>query len=210
MRVKGRSHEAQSYHHLYPGIAVAIIALSWGFFREYQPNTAEATMYNDRAAELEAVQAQMPQAEARVKNAEAMVEEKAAAWRRIVAVRTPPQGVNLGGISLAVNPFQLTVDTRKFRNSVQRAVNNQLKRGGVRVISGPLVPAPEPDESANRLLGTYYNYPAIAFPVVIFDLGQVVVQGTYRQITSHVRSYARMPRYLAVAMACGSTAHRPT
>ena len=51
---------------------------------------------------------------------------------------------------------------------------------------------------ANQLLASFFNYPAIPFPVVIFDFGTITVQGTYRQIMDHVRAYKNMPNYLAV------------
>jgi hypothetical protein len=56
-----------------------------------------------------------------------------------------------------------------------------------------------PTGNATQVVETYFNYPAIRFPVAVFDLGQVTVQGTYGQITENVRSWSDMPRYLAVA-----------
>jgi hypothetical protein len=104
--------------------------------------------------------------------------------------------VALGGINIGVQAWQLTVDSKKFRNNIQRALNAQVRRGGVTVLAAPKVP--EPDDSAATILANYYNYPAIKFPVVIFDLGTVSVRGTYKQIMDNVRSYSTMPRYLVV------------
>jgi hypothetical protein len=107
--------------------------------------------------------------------------------------------VSRGGINLNVNAFQLAVDTRRFRNNVQRAVNKQVISGGVKVLSLAPIPGIDVNAPANSILASYYNYPTIAFPVVIYDLGQVEVEGTYEQILANVRSWSRMPRYLAVA-----------
>jgi hypothetical protein len=127
-----------------------------------------------------------------------MIKAKAAEWNAIAATRTPPASIAAGGITLAQNAFQLSEDTRKYRNSVQRAVNAQLRKGGVKVVNGPLIPIPDPNAPANSLLLSFYNYPSAGFPVVIFDLGTVTVQGNYDEIMSHVRAYKNMPRYLAV------------
>ena len=127
---------------------------------------------------------------------EQMVREREAVWGGIVATRTLPAMLAGGGINLNQNAWQLVIDARKYRNNAQRAVNNQLKRGGVTVVSGPAVPFP--DETAPTILANYFNYPAVPFPVVIFDLGTVTVRGNYTQIANHVRSWSTMPHYLAV------------
>jgi hypothetical protein len=179
------------------GFSIAIIALSYGFFQHYVPNSTETQYQEAYRDQLQAQVDLMPRARQRVEEAKAMVQLKADQWRQTVAVHTPAPDVGRGGISLAVNPWQLTVDSRKFRNNMQRALNAQLRRGGVRVVgTGPRIP--DPEESASGILANYYNFPAIPFPVVIFDLGAVTVSGTYEQIMTHVRSYSNMPRYLAV------------
>jgi hypothetical protein len=183
------------------GVAVAIIALSFAFFHQFIPNSADAASYAERRAELEAEANKLPDSKRKVEQAKQMVRAQAAAWRSIAATRTPPQNVNQGGINLAVNAWQLSVDVRKFRNSIQKAVNAQVRKGGVRVVNGPLVPAPDINAAVSGqggLLTSYFNFPVYPFPVVIFDLGQVTVQGTYQQILANVRSYKNMPRYLAV------------
>jgi hypothetical protein len=189
------------------GVSIAISVLSFAFFQEYYPNTIARNQYETYRDQLQLEVDKMPQAEKRVKDAQRMVQEKADAWRRIVAVRTPTPDIRTGGVSLNVNSYQLTVDSKKFRNSMQRALNAQLHRGGVTVVTGPLIPAPE--ESAESILANYYNYPAIPFPVVVFDLGSVTVRGTYEQIMAHVRSYSTMPRYLAVADGLSLTGTAP-
>ncbi len=179
------------------GIAVAIVALSWAFFQEYRPNQEEASYWREQAQLLQAEANMLTRARDRKKKAEEMVEEKAAQWRQVVATNTPPASLASGGIDLGVNGWQLTVDTPKFRNNVQRLVNAQVRAGGVTVVSGPAIP--QPDQSASSILANYFNYPAFPYPIVIWDLGQVSVRGNYHQINENIRSWSRMPRFLAVA-----------
>jgi len=181
------------------GGSLTLAIVCFGLFMVKTPNDAESALYETNLAELESEAGQQGRAQKRLDEAVALVNSRAATWRGIVATRTPTNSVNTGGINLAVNAWQLSVDTRKFRNSVQRAVNAQLRRGGVTVVNGPLVPLINENEAASSLLTSYYNYPPLKFPVVIFNLGTVTVQGTYKQITDHVRAFATMPRYLAVA-----------
>ncbi len=179
------------------GISIGIVALSWAFFTQWQPNMTEAQYHREYKDQLEAQAAMMNKAKERVETAKRMVQEKADAWKDVALRKTPQQSLAMGGIDLSVNAWQLVVDVRKFRNSIQRAVNAQLKKGGVTVLSGPMVPFPS--ESATAVLADYFNYPAFPFPVVIFDFGTVTVRGTYRQITDHIRAWSNMPNYLAVA-----------
>lgn len=179
------------------GIALSIVPLAFGLFWHWIPNNTEAGYYQTYNEQLTAEINKRGSALNRRDKALALVEQKAAEWRQIVATRTPPRSVEAGGIDLGVHGWQLVQDARRFRNNVQRAVNAQVRRGGVTVLQGPLVPFP--DESATTVVANYFNYPAIAFPVVTFNFGEVVVQGTYDQIMANVRSYSSMPRYLAVA-----------
>lgn len=189
------------------GLAVGVIALSYAYFREWVPNKTEAMYYQELRQQREAEGAKLPAAEKRVEDAKAMVNEKAAQWRTVVEQHTPPANISSGGINLAVNAWQLTVDARTFRNNVQRALNAQVRRGGVTVVNGPTVPFPE--EEASSIVANYFNYPAIPFPVVIYDLGTVTVQGTYAQIMANVRSWSRMSNYLAVADGLALTGTSP-
>ncbi len=178
------------------GLAVAVVALSYAFFHEYARNTKQAEYYvaQKEAYDLEA--GQLAKAKKRTADAEKMVREREEIWGRIAAARTLPGNPPLG-MNLNQNAWQLVVDSRKFRNQVQRALNAQLKRGGVTVLNGPAIPFP--DDNAPGILANYFNYPAVPFPVVIYDLGAVTVRGTYSQITANVRSWSTMPNYLAVA-----------
>lgn len=181
------------------GLAVAIIALSFGFFHQFMPNMKDAESFNARAEELQAEAAKEGKAKKRLEDAKGLVEQEAAKWRAIVAKRTPENSVKRGGIDLSVNGWQLTVDSQQFRNNIQRDVNAQIRAGGVKVLQAPTIPGPGVNESANSLINSYYQLQTYGFPVLIFNLGTITVEGTYDQIMANVRSYASMPNYLAVA-----------
>jgi len=178
------------------GLAVGVVVLSYAYFHEYAPNTQQAAFNTEQGDLLEAEANQLGKAQQRVKDAEKMVREKEDAWALIVARRTLPARLGDGGINVNQDAWHLAIDARKFRNSAQRAVNAQVKKGGVTVINGPSVPFP--DDPAPSLMANYFNYPAVPFPVVIYDFGTVTVRGTYNQIRDNVRSWSNMPNYLAV------------
>lgn len=190
------------------GVSIFIMAVSYGFFQHYMPNTKEAGYYRDYAEQLQTEANNLPAAQNRLKKAEELVETKAAEWRAVVAYKTPLPDVVGRGVGLNVDPWQLTVDTAKFRNNIQRAVNAQLVKGGVKIVgTGPMVPMPT--DNASGILASFYNYPTIAFPVVIQELGQVTVEGTEAQIMENVRAWKNMPRYLAVASNLSITGTSP-
>ncbi|MBS1712856.1 MAG: hypothetical protein JST30_00820 [Armatimonadetes bacterium] len=177
------------------GLSLAVIA-AMVTLTNFLPNVEEAKYQNELANRYIEQAGKQKQANDKVKKAEQDVQKMELEWQKIVAVKTPPNNVGSGGINLAVNRWQLTNDSVKFRNSVQNAVNAQLRRGGVRVVNGPRIPSP-PGNAAQIV--EYYNYPAIRFPVLVFNLGAVTVTGSYAQIMSHVRAWSSMPNYLAVA-----------
>jgi len=179
------------------GVSLALVPLAFGLFWHWMPNGKESGYYENYISQLETEINKKSSAIKRKETAIKIVEEKASQWRQIVAARTPSQNLNTGGIDVGVNGWQLVIDSRKFRNNVQRAVNAQVKRGGVTVINGPFVQ--NPPEEASTVMSSFFNYPAIAFPVLILNFGAVTVQGTYEQIMANVRSYSTMPNYLAVA-----------
>ncbi len=180
------------------GIALALPAIAYGLFFNKMPNDAEAEMFAAAQAANEAEARKQGAADKNVLAAKELIKAKAAEWNALSARRVPPVSVAAGGITLAQNAFQLSEDTRRYRNSIQRAVNTQLRRGGVKVVNGPMIPAPDANGPANSLLQSFYNYPSAGFPVVIFDLGTVTVQGSYDRIMSHLRSFKSMPNYFAV------------
>ncbi len=189
------------------GIAVFIVALAVGGLYVAMPNNKEAEMFRTNAALQKAEADKLAAAKRRVENTKKLVKIKSDAWQATVATNTPSTSRLTHGIDLSVNPYQLVIDSQAFRNDIQRAVNAQVRQGGVHVTSGPEVPAPV--YNANAILSSYYNYPALGFPIVMFDLGQVTVQGTYEQITANVRSWSRMRNYLAVADGLSITGTSP-
>lgn len=194
------------------GFFFCLAIVSYGAFYHMMPNTREAQMYREMKEKVDVEAGKLSKAKERREDAIAKVKQAAADWRRIVAVKTPPQSVQAGGIDLAVHAWQLSVETRKFRNNVQRAVNKQLLTGGVEIINGPYVPGIDENTSVNSILASYYNVPPYPFPVVIYDLGSVTVAGTYEQIKKHVKAWSSMPRYLAVtdALTLNGTSPRLT
>ncbi|MBS1723521.1 MAG: hypothetical protein JSS66_11270 [Armatimonadetes bacterium] len=167
----------------------------------FLPNVEEAKYKNEEANKLIIEANKQQQANDKVKKAIADVQKMAEDWQKVVAVKTPR------GINLHANRWQLTNDSVAFRNQIQRALNAQLKHGGVTVVNGPRIP--DPPANAAQIV-EYYNYPAIRFPVLIFDLGQVTVRGTYSQITENMRGWTNMPNYLAVADGLQLTGTTPT
>jgi hypothetical protein len=179
------------------GICVALISLAFAYFFHVQPNQQEKEYAVQFKSQLEAEIAKRGAAQARLDDARAKVMELSDSWQAIVAEKTPPIGIGNGGIDLSVNPYQLAVDSPKFRDSLQRKVNAQLKVGGVNVVNGPLIPNPTQD--AGSLLASFYNYPAANFPVCVFNLGTVTVRGSYDQISRNIRSWSNVKGYMAVA-----------
>lgn len=178
-------------------IAISLVILSYAVFMWWIPKTTYAASLDDYTSKLTAEANKLPAAKKKLEKAQEEVQKKAAEWQAVVADKTPPASLAGGGIDLSVNPYQLTVDSRKFRDSVQRAVNAQLKKGGVTVVAAPSIP--EPTDDPGTILSDYFNYPAARFPVCIFELGQVTVRGTYAQIANHMASWSTMPNYLATA-----------
>src|SRR5471030_3275431 len=150
------------------GIMIFVSASAWGYFLYYMPNMKEVGMLNDNKTANDAEAAKMPQAKKRVEKAKQMIDVKAAAWQKYVETRTPGMSLKEHGVDLSVNPWQLAVDTPKFRNDIQRAVNEQVKKGGVKVLTSPLVQRLDPNLPVNQILSTFYNYPALKFPVLVF------------------------------------------
>lgn len=197
-----------SFTIIWVGIAIGISALAFAFFEYWQPNMAEAQGFNDHRTKLDDEIAKRPKLATNLEKAKQETEEVAANWRSIVATKTPPTSVATRGINLGVGSYQLSVDSLKFRDNIQRALNYQLRKGGVKIIgSGPRIPTP--DDSPAAVLAGFYNYPAIPFPVLIFDLGTIRVQGRWQQIMDHIHSYRNMPNYMAVVHGLNITGTSP-
>lgn len=178
-------------------VAISLVILSYALFMWWIPKNAYAAQLDDYTQKLTTEANKLPRAQAKLKKAQEDVQKKAQEWQAIVAQKTPPESLAGGGIDLSVNPYQLTVDARKFRDSVQRAVNAQVRKGGITVVSAPQVPTPTDDPGT--ILADFFNYPAARFPVCVFELGQITVRGSYSQISNHISGWSAMPDYLAVA-----------
>jgi hypothetical protein len=179
-------------------LSLSAIILSLGVFKYWIPNQEEATFNVKQANDLYSEANKLKQAVNKKNKAVEVTKAAEAAWLPIVAAHTPVQSTEGGGININVNQYKLLLDTKRFRNNIQRSLNNQLKIGGVKVI-GPRVDGVSDSDEPNGVLASYYNFPGVPFPVVIHDLGQVTVTGTYDQIMKNVRSWDNFPRYLAVA-----------
>jgi hypothetical protein len=192
------------------GISFSVIVIVASITRFWMPNNQEATFNVTNANALRTEAGKLSQALKKKEKAAELVQLAEAKWRPYVETRTPLANTAAQGININVNPYQLLLDTKRFRNSVQRAVNSQLGKGGVKEIEGPRIPGVTDGDAPNSVLASYYNYPAVPFPVVIYDLGQIQVKGTYDQIMKHVRSWSSMPRYLAVTQGLALTGTAPT
>lgn len=179
-------------------IGGAIGAICWGFgyFRFWMPNLETAKRAETAANNFETEANKYPTVHKNYLAAKDLVKAEQDNWQKIVAVKTPPASLGAGGIDLGVNAWQLVNDTFVFRNSIQRAVNRQLKYGGVEAI-GPAIDLPPVE--ATRIMNDFYNYPAVPYPVVMWNLGQVQVRGTYEQIMANARGWKNMPNYLAMS-----------
>jgi len=178
------------------GICLSAIILCVGFFNYFKPRSDTAANFELYTQKLENEGRKLG---AQKKKVEQALELKKAAeeeWQRTVAVKTPPMSLAEGGINLAVNRWQLVLDSIKFRNRIQSDLNQQLRRGGVKVISGPSIP--DFPDNPTTILEQGYNYPGYMFPVRVYDLGAVTVEGSLAQIRQNVESWSNMPRYFAV------------
>lgn len=189
---------------LVAGIFMGLAIVSYGFFQFYVPDSTEAEMINVYAGNLQKEADKIPATERRIENAVARVEEMADIWRE-TSSRKSANGN--GFIDLTQNPLSLTVSAPAYRNKVQTAVNRQVKVGGVTVINGPFVQRPSND--AQSLMNSYFNYSRLPFPVVLFELGTVTIQGTFAQIARNVQAWSDMPDYFAVVDGLAITGTSP-
>jgi hypothetical protein len=176
-------------------MALSAIALAYGY-AQWQPTMEEVRSYKKYRDDLILEEKKKDLAIKRVQKAEQMAREQVQIWNAIAAKHTLPPTLAAGGIDLTLNGWQLLTVMPDFRNSLQKQVNAQVKAGGVRVIAGPTIPPP-PDDP-NAILSTYFFHPGLP-PVVIFDLGTITVEGTYKQITDNMKAWSAMPHFLAVA-----------
>lgn len=188
------------------GLCLGLSVLSYALFQVYLPNEQAKTNNDEVRALLEAEANKQGAADRRVVKAMEKVNAAADSFNLITASKTPSTSLATGGINLNTNNVQLVVDSRKYRNNAQRAFNAQVRKGGVKIVSAPEIPMPGDDPMT---IGDFYNYPALPFPVVVWELGSVTVTGTYQQIMRNVRDWKNMPHYLAVADGLSITGTSP-
>lgn len=179
------------------GFSVSLIILSFSYFWYYVGDYDSAKGQTQLAEALKENASDIQKAEDRKEKAETKVAQAFDNWRRIVVNHAPPTSIGDGGMNMAVSGYYMPIDAHQYRNSLQAAVNDQVRVGGVKVINGPTIP--DPGDSGPEIVSNFFNYPAIPFPVVIFDLGQITVQGSFDQIKANVLGWATMPNYFAVS-----------
>lgn len=175
------------------GFGVSIIALAAGLF-QYLPNMEEKKYYEEYLSQLQQVSNQKKKAFDRVLTSQKMVRASMDNWTAVTLTRTPPKSVAAGGIDLSVSPWQIAADGRTYRNSVQRLVNDRLKIGGVKLPNGGPFIQPLGEDQASVLASL--NYPGYAFPVAVYELPNITVQGTYDQIIRNYKAWGNVPNYI--------------
>lgn len=186
------------------GVFVGLTVVAYGWFQFYKPDVAEAALINEYADALHREATKKSKAEQRREKAIAYV-EKTAEELRVLLDKKWANGE--GFIDLGVDPFTLVTTAPMFRDKVQNAVNRQLKHGGVEVQTAPLIPFPGTNPAT--LMDSYFNYTRLPYPVVIYDLGNVTVTGTYEQIVQNVEGWTNMPDYFAVTHGLAITGTSP-
>ena len=181
-------------------IAISMIVITYGLSKRapIMGTVANYMKYRDGMAQE---QKKWRMAVKKVNDAETLGKQTVQTWNSIAQAHTLPATPDPDGIDLSENGFQLAAQIPVYRNRLQAMVNNQVKAGGVKVVQGPLVPPPPLDPTLNgdKIVSEYFHYPALPAPVLVFDLGNVTVQGTFQQISDNVKAWSRMPHFLAVA-----------
>ncbi len=175
------------------GAFVGIAVIAYGLFQFYLPDLEEAALIDEYADSLQREASKRQKAEQRVEKAVKYVETTADELR---AVLDKKWAGGEGFIDLTVDPFTLVATAPAYRDKVQSAVNRQLKVGGVEIVQAPLIPFPDTDPAT--LMLSYFNFTRLPYPVVMFDLGNITVTGTYEQIVANVEAWTNMPDYFAV------------
>ena len=183
---------------------IVLIAVTWaGFwFLSMDKTKQEIASYEEYISQLDEIISpqSVRMAEQRVESALQKVYDAQLQWKQVASLKTP----SAGRINLTPHRYQLTVNTRNWHGTVEKDLRDWIRKSGVRVLApinefgtGPFVPFPT--DRPNELVNFYFNYPALPFPVCVWDLGEITVEGTLDQILSHVRSWNNIPGYIALA-----------
>jgi Tfp pilus assembly protein PilO len=178
-------------------LLLGLSALCFAYFQYWSPNLAEAQNWADQREKLKTELDKRPRLEKTMKEALDQQAKLETQWASLIAAKSVAPSLENGGIDISKQGWQLAVDARRYRDSVQNILNRQLLRGGVKVLDpAPFVPMPS--DSGTQVAADMFNTPPLPFPVVIYDMGTVRVEGTYEQIMANVRAYKDMPEYYAV------------
>lgn len=182
---------------------LVLMGVTWAGFwwLKIGPERQEVQAYREVNQKLDEIISPSSQENARKRVADALkaVNEAQIQWKMIAETKTPSRGK----FNLLDHRWQLTVNAQKWHAAVENDLRTWIARSGVRVVAptndrgevGPFVPFPT--DNANDLVESYFNYPALPYPVAIWDLGTITVEGTYAQVIRHVRSWTDIPGYIA-------------
>lgn len=176
------------------GFVLMLMIFTGFYFLKIRPELAEVNMYADKSQELNGIISKPSQDKAveRVREAMSMVRDAEVQWKQVASWRTP----SFGTLNMTPNRWQLVVNTRRWHGKAEADLNRWARRGGVTVVSPARLLVPYPTDQPNDLVQFYFNYPALPFPVAIWDIGTVTVQGTWDQIMQNVRSWSLIPGYI--------------
>jgi hypothetical protein len=178
-------------------IAIAMIAITYGLSKR-QPTMETVEKYKVYRDGMRAEQLKWRQAVDKVKATTALGRQAVAQWNQIAAAHTMPAVPDPLAIDLSIDGGRLAMQMPAYRNKIQAMINTQVKAGGVTVIQGPVLP-PAPTQP-DTIVASYFHFPLPSTtPVLVFDLGNITVTGTYQQIADNVRAWKNMPHFLAVA-----------
>lgn len=190
------------------GLVLILVTWAGFWFFSISKTRTEIGYWEKHVAELRQIASAESQkaAQERVRTALEKVSEAEQEWKLIADTRTP----SMGRMNLMTHRWQSTVDVRKWHSQVEADLRSWIQKSGVRILQpvqnaevGPFVPYPT--DLPNELVEFYFHYPAIPFPVCVWDLGTITVEGTYDQITNHVRSWTKIPGYVAMVRGLGIT-----
>lgn len=183
------------------GLVLMLVTWAGFWWLKIGPEREEVKAYREVNQKLDAIISPSSQESARRRVADALkaVNEAQTQWKMIAKTKTPSRGK----FNLLDHRWQLTVNARAWHSSVEADLKRWIAKSGVRVLQptndqgevGPFVPFPT--DNANDLVESYFNYPALPYPVAVWDLGTMTVEGTYSQIVRHVRSWTDIPGYIA-------------
>jgi hypothetical protein len=177
------------------GVVLMAMIFFGFFFLKIKPENEEIGYYADKSLELDGIISADSQSRAveRVRNAMQQVRDAEVAWKQVTTWRTPAAGT----FNMTPNRWQLVVNARRWHSKAEADLNRWVRRNGVTMVTPPRLLVPYPTDQPNDLVQYYFNYPALPFPVAIWDLGTITVQGTWEQIMQNVRSWSTIPGYIA-------------